>query len=79
MSRIVEIRANLDMLEIGDLELLERAGKKDLSYKEQIALLDRVIVGGARKLPLKEYGRAVEAVMSAVMAAMNGTDETGKN
>jgi len=71
MADEVKIIANLDALKIGDMVLLEAARKGQVSITEQVALLDRVIVGGASELSLKNWGRVVEVLWESVTAALN--------
>lgn len=58
---VVEI--NFDNLTIGDLELIDKAGRRDLPISDMLDLLDRIVVGGARQLPL--------AHMQAIFSALN--------
>ena len=67
----VKIEADLSKLLVGDLVILTKANNGDLPMEEQIALLDRVIVGGASRLPLTEWRHAVSELWKAVTAAMN--------
>lgn len=68
----VEIRVNLEKMTIGDLELLDRAGKGQLPMNELLDLLDRVVDGGARHLPVTVLGDIVEAIGAAVEEATRG-------
>ena len=62
----MDIRVDISKLTIGDLERLDAASRGDISGL--VELLDRVVEGGARHLPL--------AAMREIVRALN--DEIGK-
>lgn len=62
----MEIKVTLENLTIGDLEVLDRASRNELSPGELVDFLDRVVVGGARALPLSALGDIVQALTTAL-------------
>jgi len=74
----MKIEVNLDNLTIGDLETLERAGQGDLPMSELIDLLDRVVEGDVRGLPLPSMGEIVQRLNDAV-EEMSNPEIAGKN
>ena len=62
----MKITLDFDKLTIGDLELLDRAGRGEPVTSEIIALLDRIVEGGVRHLPLSRLPEVVEALTDAI-------------
>lgn len=62
----MEIKVTLENLTIGDLEVLDRASRNELRPGELLDFLDRVVVGGARSLPLSALGDVVQALASTL-------------
>lgn len=75
MADIV-VQIDFDALTIGDLEILESARGGSISTKELLDLFDRVVVGGARSLPMRALPQVVEAIREAVDGAANPTTGT---
>lgn len=65
------ITIDIEQMTIGDLELLERAGKNELKMTELIDFLDRVVLEDVRLLPITELGTVVQALNAAVGEASN--------
>ena len=63
----IEIAVNLDAFMIGDLHTLDRG--QDRSPKALVGLLERVVVGGARHLPLRSI-RLIGAQLRLEMEAL---------
>lgn len=75
-SHVIEI--DLDKLTIGDLELIDRWRSTELPLTDRVKLLDRVVKGGVKHLPLKLYATALDKLGDAVASAMNQQVD-GKN
>jgi len=74
----VKIEVNLDNLTIGDLETLDRAADGELPMAELVDLLDRVVDGDVRALPLTAMGDIVTQMNEAVDDMAN-PEVGGKN
>lgn len=68
----IKIEVNIDALTIGDLELLDRAGTKELAPRELVGLLDRLVVGGVRHLPLSSMSNVATAIGDAIKHETQG-------
>lgn len=66
-----EIRINLDALAIGDLETLDKAGRNELPIAVLVDLLDRIVEGGVRHLPLTALPQIVQALNAEVEKLAN--------
>lgn len=70
----MEIHVNLEALTIGDLETLDAAARGELPMARLVDLLDRVVEGGVRHLPLTalpEITRALNAEIARLAGAGN--------
>jgi len=67
----MEIEIDLDTLTIGDLETLDRAAQGNLPMSELVDLLDRVVAGGARHLPLSAMRKIIAALNDQIAAVAN--------
>jgi len=65
------VTVDLSKLVIADLETLDRASRNDLPVKELLDLLDRVVVGGARHLPLDQMSTIVEQLQAEISKTAN--------
>ena len=61
------VKVSLDDLTIGDIEEMQNSNWDEMTFSEQINLLDRFVVGDIRKLP----ATSVEEIMQGIYAAMN--------
>ncbi len=71
----LEVAVSLDELTIGDLRTLDEGGKQ--TGKALVTLLDRVVVGGARHLPLRSVraiGEQLKVEMEALTRGADGVD-----
>jgi len=68
MSEAREVRISLDALTIGDLVILDQAARGDLPAAALVELLDRVVIGGARQLPLAAMTDIVNALNREIAA-----------
>lgn len=62
----MSITIDIEKMTIGDLELLDRAGRSDLPASELVAFLDRVTLDDVRLLPITMLPEIVKALTSAV-------------
>ncbi len=86
-KQVVTIQVNVDEMTIGDLELLEKwavNSKKEgvligeeISVREVIAFLDRIIVGGVRQYKVTELGSIMEAVTKQIKSISNPVSASG--
>ena len=67
----MEIKINLDNLTIGDLELMDQAARGEIPMAELVDLLDRVVEGGVRHLPLTALKDIVAALNAEVERLTN--------
>lgn len=65
------ITIDLSKLVIADLETLDKASRNELPVKEMLDLLDRVVIGGARHLPLEAMATIVEKLQSEMQKTAN--------
>ena len=70
----LQVKVTLDDLTIGDIETMQDSNWEEMTFSEQINLLDRFVVGDIRKLP----ATSVEEIMQGIQAAMN-TELDSKN
>lgn len=68
-----EIVVNLENVTFGEIEKL-MAGTASMTLKDQLDILDRVVVGGVRNLPISLKDQIMEAIRKAVA----GDDPAGK-
>lgn len=66
-----EIKIDLSGLKIKDLILFDQLNDPTSSKATMIALLDKVVVGGASELPFTRLTEILEAVTKAVQAVAN--------
>lgn len=67
----IEIVIDLDLLTIGDLEILDRAKDGNLPMKEMISFLDRVVEGGVRHLSVKYFSPIIDQLGDAIAESSN--------
>lgn len=72
------IRVDLSGLKIKDLALFEKFQSGAGSQSEIIALLDRVVVGGASELPLTMLGDIMAAISRELEIIAKPKDGQGK-
>jgi hypothetical protein len=77
-TKEVQVVVDLDNLTIGDLPLLERLGRDELTAEEVVDFLDGVIEGGVKHLPLR-YMPEITAAFREATAEILGTPEEQKN
>ena len=65
----MDIRVDISKLTIGDLERLDAAARGDISGL--VELLDRVVEGGARHLPLTAMREIVRALNEEISKLAN--------
>lgn len=71
MTTQIEVDVNLDELTIGDLETIDKSRRGEIPVSEMLDLLDRVVVGGARHLPLRAMREIVERLEKEINAEAN--------
>lgn len=64
--REIKIDISLDNLTFGDLEKLDKASRNELTPMELIELLDRVVEGDVRELPLTTMPQIIAALGAAM-------------
>ena len=69
---MADIVVNIDALTFGDMEIIDRWGKGQTEFKDALDVLDRVIEGGVRSMPITRAEELMTAIYAAVDAA---TDE----
>lgn len=74
----MDIQIDISGMKIKDLELFEKAISRNMSQTELIGLLDRVVVGGARELPLTELNNVLDALTKALEKISDPKDAEGK-
>ncbi len=72
------IEVDFSALTIGDLVLFDAFKSNSASQVEMVAFLDRVVVGGASRLPLTRLGEVVTAIAEATKQLANPVDGQGK-
>jgi hypothetical protein len=70
----IELKVDVSGLTFGDLEKIDSASAGSMPMRDVIPLLDKMVVGGVRHLPIT----AMPAILKAVEAAMKdiGNPET---
>jgi len=72
---MTDIRIDISRLTIGDLETLEAASRGDMAGL--VALLDRIVEGGARHLPLTAMQEILRALNSEIAQIANPGNSGG--
>lgn len=67
----LNIVVNIDNLTIGDLEVLDKAQRKETNITDMLDLLDRVVEGGVRHLPLSAMQTIVDRIQEEVQKTTN--------
>lgn len=67
----LNVVVNIDNLLIGDLETLEMARRQEIGIKDMLDLLDRVVEGGVRHLPLRAMQTIVDRIQEEVQKTTN--------
>jgi hypothetical protein len=68
----LEINIDLDQFMVEDLEILDKATRREATLTEEIDVFDRVVVGGVRgKFKASEIRKIRDAVLNALVAAAN--------
>ena len=66
----LEITVNMEKMTIGDLELLDQSDQ--MSGKELIEFLDRIVEGDVRALPITALPQIVDAIKAQSEAVFSG-------
>ena len=66
----LEIVVNMEKMTIGDLELLDQSDQ--MSGKELIEFLDRIVEGDVRALPITALPQIVDAIKAQSEAVFSG-------
>ncbi len=75
-SNKITVTVEIENMTIGDLELLDQAGRNELPASDLVAFLDRIVVEDARSLPITTLPQIVQALQEAVEQSTNpGTAE----
>lgn len=67
----LNIIVNIDNLTMGDLEVLDKAQRKETNVTDMLDLLDRVVEGGVRHLPLSAMQTIVDRIQEEVQRTTN--------
>jgi hypothetical protein len=68
----LEINIDLDQFMVEDLEILDKATRREATLTQEIDVFDRVVVGGVRgKYKASEIRKIRDAVLSALITASN--------
>ncbi len=67
----IEIKVDVNAMTLGDLEIIDKAQRKEANLTELLDLLDRVVVGGARHLPLTALDAIVEKLQEQIGSVTN--------
>lgn len=62
----MEIEVNLDAMTLEDLVTLQKAAAGSLDWEALLTVLDRVVVGGARRLPVARLREITTALNDAI-------------
>lgn len=76
MTDKLEITVDLTKLEIGDLALMQTAEDQKVS-PEMVDMLDRVVVGGCRHMPITRLNDVMKAINEALEDEANPLSQTG--
>ena len=71
------IELDIDQLTVGDLEEVNRLVNDEMTITEQIAFIDRVVVGDLKSLPMRALPDVVEKVVAALGNAFGGVSDQG--
>jgi hypothetical protein len=72
MATKLEINIDLDQFMVEDLEILDKATRREATLTQEIDVFDRVVVGGVRgKYKASEIRKIRDAVLSALITASN--------
>jgi hypothetical protein len=68
----LEINIDLDQFMVEDLEILDKATRREATLTQEIDVFDRVVVGGVRgKYKASEIRKIRDAVLNALITASN--------
>lgn len=68
----LEIKIDLDQFMVEDLEILDKATRREATLTQEIDVFDRVVVGGVRgKFKASEIRKIRDAVLNALVSAAN--------
>jgi hypothetical protein len=73
-----EITVDLSCLTIGDLVLFDALRTRQSTQADLVTFLDRVVVGGASRLPLTRLGDVMKAISAGMAQLGNPVDGQGK-
>lgn len=72
MATKLEINIDLDQFMVEDLEILDKATRREATLTQEIDVFDRVVVGGVRgKYKASEIRKIRDAVLEALITASN--------
>lgn len=71
MSDTIQVTVVIENMTIGDLELLDKAGRNELPTAELIEFLDRIVEEDVRTLPITALPVITQALGDAVAGASN--------
>ena len=67
----IEVTILIENMTIGDLELLDKAGRNELPTPELLDFLDRIVAEDVRKLPITALPKITRALGDAVAGSSN--------
>ena len=73
----VQVTIHIEKMKIGDLKILDRAGKGDLPTEELLAFLDRIVEEDVEELPITALPQITQALSDAVGDASNPVTSEG--
>lgn len=68
----IEIEIDIDKLMVEDLEIIDKATRREASLSDEIEVFDRVVVGGVRgKYKASQIRMIRDAVLDALVSDVN--------
>lgn len=72
------LKVDVDLLTIGDLEILETIGDEKTSFSLAAGVMEKCVQGGIGHYNQKDLPTVIESIMRAITAASNPEAENGK-
>lgn len=78
-TKKLTIDIDISNLTLGDIENVMLKEEKEMSFKEQLDLLDKIVVseGGARAVPVTEVQNVMNRVQEELAVIVNPTSDNG--
>lgn len=70
-KKTIQIDVNIDNFTVEDLEVIDKATRGEASLTDEIAVFDRVVVGGVRHMKATDIRKIRNAILDALVEDAN--------